>query len=222
MHMIPLQWRCNGCDSVSNHQPREYLLSRLIRRRSKKTSKLRVTGLCAGNSPVSGEFPAQRASNAENVSIWWRHHVVLKCFVVVIYWSIYICLCLSQFNDMHVGKWITSITRLLWHDLKKINHNKTVSICCGLHSIRRVLVSKGQILDHICTLGFILLRVSHIKNTQWTHYITIVLVSVLHSTVQVKGRYRNTFEQYFNTFIWLRIFSLQRPLTMLRGLSRRV
>ena len=23
----------------------------------------------------SGEFPAQRASNAENISIWWRHHV---------------------------------------------------------------------------------------------------------------------------------------------------
>ena len=44
------------------------------RRKSKKTSKLRVTGLCAGNSPVTGEFPAQRASNAENVSIWWRHH----------------------------------------------------------------------------------------------------------------------------------------------------
>ena len=32
--------------------------------------------LCAGKSPVTGEFPAQRASNAENVSIWWRHHVV--------------------------------------------------------------------------------------------------------------------------------------------------
>ena len=26
----------------------------------KKTSKLRVTGLCDGNSPVTGEFPAQR------------------------------------------------------------------------------------------------------------------------------------------------------------------
>ena len=38
-------------------------------RRSKKTSKLSVTGLCAGNSPVTNEFPAQRASNAENVSI---------------------------------------------------------------------------------------------------------------------------------------------------------
>ena len=43
-------------------------------RRSKKTSKPRVTGLCAGNSPETGEFPAQMASNTENVSIWWRHH----------------------------------------------------------------------------------------------------------------------------------------------------
>ena len=51
------------------------LLNRSFRRRSKKTSKLRVTGHCAGNSPMTGEFPAQMASNAENFSIWWRHHV---------------------------------------------------------------------------------------------------------------------------------------------------
>ena len=38
----------------------------------KKTSKLRVTGLCAGKSPVTGQFPAKITSNAENVSIWWR------------------------------------------------------------------------------------------------------------------------------------------------------
>ena len=69
-----LQWRYKGHDSVSNHQPHHCLLSRFFSRRSKKTSKLRVTGLCAGNSPVTGEFPAQMASNAENVSIWWRHH----------------------------------------------------------------------------------------------------------------------------------------------------
>ena len=50
------------------------LLNRLFRRRSKLTSKLRITGLCAGNSQGTGEFPAQMASNAENVSIWWRHH----------------------------------------------------------------------------------------------------------------------------------------------------
>ena len=40
-----------------------------LRRRSQKTSKFRVTGLREGNSPVTGEFPTQRASNAENVSI---------------------------------------------------------------------------------------------------------------------------------------------------------
>ena len=40
----------------------------------KKKSKLHVTGLCEGNSPMTGEFPLQRASNAENVSIWWNHH----------------------------------------------------------------------------------------------------------------------------------------------------
>ena len=47
---------------------------RLFRHRSKNTSKLHVTGLSAGNSPATGEFPAQMARNAENVSIWWRHH----------------------------------------------------------------------------------------------------------------------------------------------------
>ena len=44
------------------------------RRRSKKTSTLRVTGLCKGNSPMTGEFPAQRSSNEENVSNWCSHH----------------------------------------------------------------------------------------------------------------------------------------------------
>ena len=44
------------------------------RHKWKKASKLRITGLCAGNPLVTGEFPAQRASNTENVSIWWRHH----------------------------------------------------------------------------------------------------------------------------------------------------
>ena len=71
---LALRWRHNERDCVSNHQPRHCLLNRLFGRWSKKTSKLRVTGLCAGNSPGTGEFPAQMASNAENVSIWWRHY----------------------------------------------------------------------------------------------------------------------------------------------------
>ena len=70
----PLKWRHNKRNCVSNHQCPDCLLNRLFRRRSKNTSKLCVTGLCAGNSPVTGEFPAQRTSNAENVSIQRRHH----------------------------------------------------------------------------------------------------------------------------------------------------
>ena len=55
-----LRWRHNELDGVADHQPHDCLLSRLFGRRSKETPKLRVTGLCAGNSPGTGEFPAQR------------------------------------------------------------------------------------------------------------------------------------------------------------------
>ena len=61
-----------------------------IQAQIKETSKLPITGLCAGNSPVTGEFPqefpddrwipAQMASNAENVSIRWLHHGMLYCY----------------------------------------------------------------------------------------------------------------------------------------------
>ena len=46
-----LHWSHNDDDGVSNHQPQDCLLNRLFRHRSKKTSKLRVTGRCVGNSP---------------------------------------------------------------------------------------------------------------------------------------------------------------------------
>ena len=55
-----VQWRHDGCDSISNHQPHDCFLNRLFRHRSKKTSKLHITGLCAGISPEAGEFPAHK------------------------------------------------------------------------------------------------------------------------------------------------------------------
>ena len=61
------QWRHNERDGVSNHQLHGCLFDRSFRRKSKKTSKLRVTGLCVVNSPHKGP-------NAENVYIWWRRH----------------------------------------------------------------------------------------------------------------------------------------------------
>ena len=58
--------------------------STVIQTQIKKICMLRVTGLCARNSLVTGEFPAQMASNAENVSIWWRHHdTTTKCFNLI-------------------------------------------------------------------------------------------------------------------------------------------
>ena len=81
-----LKCRHNERECVSNHRGLDYLLSSSFSRRSKKTSKLRVTGLCEGNSPVTGEFPSQITRNAENVSIRWRHHCWWKesqkpCFI---------------------------------------------------------------------------------------------------------------------------------------------
>ena len=54
---VTLHWRHNDHDGVSNHQPHGCLLDRLFRRRSKKTSNLRVTGLYVGNSPGPGNSP---------------------------------------------------------------------------------------------------------------------------------------------------------------------
>ena len=52
-----LQWRHNERDGVSNYRPLDRLPNRLFRRRSKKKSKFRDTGLCEGNPPVDGGFP---------------------------------------------------------------------------------------------------------------------------------------------------------------------
>ena len=82
-----LQWRHNGRDSVSNHQPHDCLLNLLFRRRSKKSSKLRLTGLYAGNSPGTGEFPAQMAILAENISIWRRHRDMQSVSVSILLWN---------------------------------------------------------------------------------------------------------------------------------------
>ena len=83
---LQLHWRQNERIGVSDHQPHDCLLNCLFRRKSKKTSKLRVTGICAGNSPLTGEFPSQMASNAENVSIWWRHHVLTTLGMMPIFY----------------------------------------------------------------------------------------------------------------------------------------
>ena len=73
--ILPLQRRRNGRDGVSNHRWLE-LFSTVCSGADKKTktSKLLVAGLCEQDPLATGGLPSQKASNAENASIWWRHH----------------------------------------------------------------------------------------------------------------------------------------------------
>ena len=115
---VALQWRHNGRHSVSNHQPHGCFRNRLLRRRSKKTPKLRVAGLCAGNSPGTEEFPAQMASNAENVSIWtssWNFNPTAPAccvgFIDIVCHGISRCLFHTHFQSLAdivavIGKYI--------------------------------------------------------------------------------------------------------------------
>ena len=82
-----LQWRHNECDSVSNHQPHDCLLNRLFRRRSKKTSKLRVTGLCAENSPGPVNSPhkgpvTRKMFPFDDVIMIKKHQTVVAIYVI--------------------------------------------------------------------------------------------------------------------------------------------
>ena len=72
---VSLHWRHNDHGGVSNHQPRGCLLNRLFRRRWKKTSKLRVTDLCAGTSPGPVNSPhgpvTRKMFPFDDVSMCW-------------------------------------------------------------------------------------------------------------------------------------------------------
>ena len=105
-NITSLQWRHNEPDGVSNHQPHDVYSTVYSRRRSKKISQPRVTGLCEGNSPVTGEFPAQRPRNAENVSIWWRHHIRFQ--LIQIAWI-----------NVAVSKYVIFVSTLYLRDLMK-------------------------------------------------------------------------------------------------------
>ena len=79
LYPYALRWRHNGLDSVSNHQPHDCLLNRLFKRRSKKTSKLCVTGLWAENhrGPVNSphKWPVTwKMFPFDDVIMDYRHH----------------------------------------------------------------------------------------------------------------------------------------------------
>ena len=133
---MALQWRHDERNGVSIHQRFYCLFNRLFRHWSKKTSKTRVTGLCEGNPPVTGGFPSQRVSNAENVSIWWRHlGLRFLCFVVVMQRWVYPIYCQREKGKQD---------RKIWY----INHVKNIatrSSCNNIHLSFRAIHYELQI-----------------------------------------------------------------------------
>ena len=135
---------------VSNRRHLDCLLKRLFGRRSKKTSKLRATGLCEGNSPVIGGFPSQRASNAENVPIWWRHHFIHKVHAVS-------CFVTDEFAHISF-RFISENGITIFQGTTKIEHHFIVSTYHLLHrydmiifqSVKK-LIRKAELESPACT-----------------------------------------------------------------------
>ena len=117
MRIDSLQWRHYGYDSVSNHQRHDCLLNRLFTQ-IKKIKAPRHWPLY-GEFTGTGEFPAQMASNADNVSIWWRHHVSNMSYNF----------CWTHLTEWLIGPWVAlhgamdtidlQIAAQIWKNSKK-------------------------------------------------------------------------------------------------------
>ena len=87
------QRRHNECHGVSNQRHKEDIKAP------------RHWPLC-GEFTGTGEFPAQRASNAENVSIWWRHHDAHLTYSYFAY-GLCVCVCMCVWRGGgRRGEWV--------------------------------------------------------------------------------------------------------------------
>ena len=104
-----LQWRHNEGDGVSTHQPHDCLLNRLFRCRSNQTSKLRVTGLCEGNSPLTDRFGYKKISSEAwfdlQTKFPYRNHKFSNTFREIL--SHHICHFPRSFKSMNTSLTIT-------------------------------------------------------------------------------------------------------------------
>ena len=124
-----LQWRHNDHDDVSKHQPHGCLLNRLLRCRSKKTSKLRVTGHCAGNSPGPVNSPNKGPVTRKTVPF---DEVIMIYFSEtnqILYVSVAaIAVTNNNFSDVFqflISFWTIIITPPMKYGMKQLNHSQT-------------------------------------------------------------------------------------------------
>ena len=110
-----LQWRHDERDGVSNHRRLDCLLDHLFRHRLKKTSKLHIRWLAF----VRG---IHRASNAENVSIWLRHHVSSLQWLYTDFWQQIQSSRFCSFYNVYMRSGQSTLRSivLVWHDFATI------------------------------------------------------------------------------------------------------
>ena len=123
-------------DGVSNHQPHDCLLSHLFRRRSMETSKLHVTGLCVGNSPVTGKFPAQMASTVAK-----SFHLMTSSWNMNNLFSCMICWCLLDFY--YLTHWHRNIMAVVFE------HGKIKSLYFHQKIVSWPMIDKELALVHL-------------------------------------------------------------------------
>ena len=118
----PSQWCHNELNGISNHQCLDCLLNRVFRHRSKKTSKLRITGLCEGNSLVNSPHkgPVTRKMFPFDDIIMpcirrsWGHFTNDFCIIIQIQWKIgFKCNCTMGYHITTKFEMIT-LQQLRW------------------------------------------------------------------------------------------------------------
>ena len=138
----------------------------LFRRTSKKTSKLRVTCLCERNSPRTGVFPAQRASNAENVSIWWRQHVAFQIFIIALFWAV---------------SSILSVTADLWRHIAVSCAFHLHIVLCHMHTFNGLNLRSWFHILFPCTIANLLLVATILLSSSLSLLLWLSLPSLLSS-----------------------------------------
>ena len=141
---LSLHWGHNERDGVSNHYSHDCLLNCTFRRRSKKTPNLRVTGHCEGTSPMTGEFPAQRASKAEPVSIWWRHRIMNTADNYKHSWQLVKHKFISRLDTVDLSRWV-GLPYTSNHNLHK--HTRTDAISAVINIERTMLIKAPSMLS---------------------------------------------------------------------------
>ena len=120
--LVSLQWRHNGRDGVSDHQPYDCSLNCIFKEQIKENSQSAASQASVREIHRWPVNSLTKTSNAKNVSIWWRHHVNGKYFRKPLYpaparWYCKGLLCMLIIKTFEVKANLTKWCLTLWPGL---------------------------------------------------------------------------------------------------------